>query len=594
MTHPSDGSLRPDPSDQTPTDEPDAAAPAGESGRREEQAADAGAAAEADVEAATESASIEPPGSKSEAPERDDDDATPMGTRAHGTVSSGAGEGEAQGVVAEVAGESEDPAPASTAAERDDDTATTTEDAVTVPREPVTASEAATAASEATTTAPEDSPTTTEGSVTAAQNTAAADTAAAAGDSATPAEEASAETDGTAAAAADSPPPVPSEQLAAFNALMEAFDKRQPVEGKVIGWNKGGFHVSLDGVPGFCPKSQIEIGNPKKASNYVGRDLHFKILEVRDGGKRIVLSRTDMLKEERQRLLNEVVVPGNTLEGTVSNLTDFGAFVDVGGVEGLVHLSKLSRRRVEHPRELLQVGDRVKVRVLRVEKNGKRISLSMKELEPDPWDSAGERYPVGSQVEGKILRAAEFGLFVEVEPGLEGLVHTSQLPLGKELGDPSLAEGSPATCWVRSVDGSRRRLSLAMREVATRDPWSGLTERYPEGAVVEGRVEQVAKFGLFVELEPGLTGLLPYSAMSMPEGSRPERTYGAGQPIVVQVAGIDFKRRRISLAPKGKQLEGTKADYREYQNKQKQRTAGGLNALAAAFAKLDDEARDQA
>lgn len=403
-------------------------------------------------------------------------------------------------------------------------------------------------------------------------------------------------TEDEATASAPATPPVPSDKLEAFQALMEAFEQGKAVEGKVIGWNKGGFHVSLDGVPGFCPKSQIEVGNPKKSSSYVGRDLQFKIIEVRDGGKRIVISRAVMLKEEKERLLSEVVVPGKAVEGTVSNITDFGAFVDLGGIEGLVHLSKLSRRRVDHPRDLLQVGDRVKVKVLRVEKNGNRISLSMKDLEPDPWDSAAERYPIGSKLEGKILRAADFGLFVEVEPGLEGLVHTSQLPLGKDLDDPSLAAGTDATCWVRSVDGSRRRMSLAMREVATSDPWADLTDRYPEGTEVEGRVEQVARFGLFVELEPGLTGLLPYSMMSLPETTRPERTYSVGQPIAVQVSAIDLKRRRISLAPKGKQLEGTKADYKEYQQKQRQarKSTGGLNVMAAAFAKLEDEAGDRA
>ncbi len=366
-----------------------------------------------------------------------------------------------------------------------------------------------------------------------------------------------------------------------------AIEARTPVEGKVIGWNKGGFHVTLNGTPAFCPKSQIELGKPKKAASYIDRDLTFRILEIKDAGKRIVVSRSDILREERQALLenlHQAVKSGDPLEGRVSSITEFGAFVDLGGLEGLVHLSQLSRRRVETPRDVVNIGDQVKVKVTKIEKGGERISLSMKALEPDPWQGAADRYPTGGTFTGKILRKTDFGLFVELEDGLEGLVHTSQLPLGKKLEDSEYEIGNEITGWIRDTNPERRRLSLALREVAQTNPWKDIHERFSEGAEIEGQVEQVAKFGVFVMLEPGLTGLLPFSAMQRGPNST-ARPPLPGQSIKVQIASIDSKKRRISLAPVGSKLEGTRADYQDYK-KNTTTSDSGLGQMAAAFAKL--------
>lgn len=369
--------------------------------------------------------------------------------------------------------------------------------------------------------------------------------------------------------------------------LVDAWKTGRTLEGKVIGWNKGGFHVSLDGVPAFCPKSQIELGNPRKSASYLDRTLDFRILELKDGGRRVIVSRSALLLENREERLKEIAdkqASGELLKGRISSITDFGAFVDIGGLEGLVHLSEISRRRFEHPSELLEVGQEIEVKVIKVERGGKRISLSAKATEPDPWQGLEERLPTGEKAEGKILRKTDFGMFVEVEPGVEGLVHLSQLPHGAKLDDPSYEPGSVLETWVREVDGKRKRLSLSLRPVATTDPWKDLVDRYPEGTETEGTIEQVAKFGLFVELEPGLTGLLPFSQMSQEGPVRQRHT--AGQRLRVQVASIDRSRRRLSLAPVGSRLEGTKADFRDYQKKQKS-GGEGLNAMAAAFAKLE-------
>jgi small subunit ribosomal protein S1 len=401
---------------------------------------------------------------------------------------------------------------------------------------------------------------------------------------------------------ADHPPPAPvtpADPAAAGAAatrlkqvterLVTAFMNKRPIEGKVIGWNKGGFHVSLDGVAGFCPRSLMELGNPRKPAAYLDKTFSFLITNVDEESRRIVVSRKEILEEERKSRREEVrkkLQVGAVLRGRVESLVDFGAFVDLdGGVKGLVHLSEISRKRVEHPKEALRNGQEVDVKVIKIEKGGDRISLSIRALEPDPWENVEETYQAGSTFTGKVMRHSEFGLFVEVAEGIEGLVHTSQLPLGVDMAHASVAAGQTITGWVREVDSSRHRLSLTLRQLPTGDPWRTLQERYQEGQAIQGKVEHASKFGFFVEIEPGITGLLPFSEVSTPPGRRKENMYHPGQQIRVQVLQVDTKRKRISLGAEGSKVEGSTADYRAYQKKQ-QRDSGGLNALAAAFEKL--------
>ncbi len=368
--------------------------------------------------------------------------------------------------------------------------------------------------------------------------------------------------------------------------IIAAMQDKTPINGKVIGWNKGGFHVSVDGLPAFCPKSQMEIGNPKQAHAYVDRDLQFSVAEVKENGKRIVVHRKGLLRQQRGetiQALKERSNSGEAISGKVTSVTDFGAFVDLGGVEGLVHLSQLSRTRVEKPSDAVKVGQEVQVKVLKVEKGGDRISLSMKALEPDPWLTADDTFEIGGTFTGKVVRATDFGLFVDVGHGIEGLLHSSQLEMRKSMSD--YPEGSEVTGWIREVDGGRRRLSLSLREVAKGNPWQDIESRFEEGQQIEGVIEQVAKFGVFVVLQPGLSGLLPFSAtQSMGDHMRPQRMYTPGDTINIQIDAIDAKRKRISLAPVGSKLEGTKSDLRDYQKTAEPTT--GLSAMAAAFAKL--------
>ncbi len=374
--------------------------------------------------------------------------------------------------------------------------------------------------------------------------------------------------------------------------LERAMAEKAPVEGQIIGWNKGGYHVAMGKIAAFCPVSQIEAGNPRSPKRYLDKNFPFLVIEIQQGGRRVVVSRAaalEVAKEARSALVREHLKPGTVVEGKVTSLTDFGAFVDLGGgIEGLVHISELSRKRVEHPNELIRKGQEVKVTVLKIEKGGERISLSMKRLEADPWAGVAKRFPAGTEFTGKILRKAEFGLFVEVEAGLEGLVHTSRLPLGAGLNDESLEVGQEVSGWVHDVEPRRRRLSLSLREVAKGNPWREIGQRYPVGEVVKGKVERLASFGVFIELEPGLTGLLPFSALSARAGN-PRRMYHPGKEVSVRVMSIDAGKRRISLGTETSQAEGSQQDYKEYLKSQKKTTSrgsgAGLGSLAAAFAK---------
>ncbi len=386
----------------------------------------------------------------------------------------------------------------------------------------------------------------------------------------------------------EAPPLAPS--AVPFAAALEA---KNPVEGKVIGWNKGGFHIVSEGVTTFCPRSLMELGNrPKPPAQYVNNTYTFHVLEIKEAGRRIVLTRRPAIRNERKRALDEIRAKQESREpvsGKVTSVTDFGAFVDLGGgIGGLVHRTQISRTRSGEPADLLKVGQRVEAVVTKIEKkNGKRssrISLSMKALEADPWKETAKSFTAGEQFKGKVVRQSEFGLFVELAPGLDGLVHTSQLPIGKSMSAPEFAVGEEIEGWVVEVAPRRRRIALSLREVPASDPWKDLGKQYVEGAEVEGKVEQVSRFGIFVQLEPGLTGLLPMSAVKGADGNLARRAYHPGREIKVMIESIDRKRRRLGLAPPGSQLGGTKTDYKKYRQRQKE--SSGLNVMAAAFAKL--------
>ncbi|HVT45498.1 MAG TPA: S1 RNA-binding domain-containing protein [Thermoanaerobaculia bacterium] len=377
---------------------------------------------------------------------------------------------------------------------------------------------------------------------------------------------------------------------ASLERIRQAWASSIPVEGKVTARNKGGFDVTVGGMRAFCPLSQIDLGKIADAEAYVGQTFEFRIIELSDDGRKFVVSRSAILKEEaaaRAVEARKTIVPGAVLSGTVRSIMPFGAFVDLGGVDGLVHVSELSRRRINDPKEIVQLGQEVTVTVIRVEDDGKRISLSMKDQEPDPWETIADRYPVGSEFSGRVARGADFGIFVELEPGIDGLVHVSQLPLGVKQDDESIAVGAHVQGWVRDVDTKKKRVSLAMREVATSDPWDDAEVNYPAGKLVEGVVERAGQPGVFVRLEPGLTGLIPVSELGLPPGSDPAKAHQPGGKVIVKVLTIDSKRKRIALSTEAAKGAADRNEYLSYVQEAKQQAvaAEGKSALALALEK---------
>lgn len=366
---------------------------------------------------------------------------------------------------------------------------------------------------------------------------------------------------------------------ASLDQLRQMYENNLPVEGKVTGRNKGGFDVSVAGVRAFCPLSQIALGKIENPDTFLNQTYEFRVTEMSDDGRRVVVSRAALMKEEAAARAQEArvkVVPGAELTGRVKTITPFGAFVDLGGVDGLLHVSEMSRRRVTDPKELVQIGQEVTVKVIKVDNDGKRISLSMKDQEPDPWGDVVDRYPVGAQFNGRIVRSTDFGYFVEVEPGLDGLVHLSQLPLGVKAGDPSVAIGSSVTGWIREVDPSKKRLSLSLREVATNDPWETAQQKYSIGRVVEGTIDHVAAPGIFVLLEPGLTGLIPNS-----ESGAEEKALKPGDKVVVRVMSVDASRKRISLSSEAAKAAAERDEYVKFMDERGDNE--GESAMALAF-----------
>jgi small subunit ribosomal protein S1 len=370
---------------------------------------------------------------------------------------------------------------------------------------------------------------------------------------------------------------------ASIAALRSVFENGVPVEGKVTGRNKGGFDVTISGMRAFCPLSQIALGKIENPDSFLNQTFEFKITELSEDGRKFVVSRSAMLKETAAARAAEVrtqIYPGAVLTGRVKNLMPFGAFVDLGGIEGLLHVSEMSRRRVNDPKEVVAAGQEVTVKVIKVENDGKRISLSMKDFEADPWAEVEQRYEMGAPFSGKVVRTTDFGLFVELEPGVDGLVHLSQLPLGMKMSDPELAIGQTVTGWVREIDPERRRISLAMREFATEDPWEFALTKYPTGRVLEGIVERASGPGVFVQIEPGLTGLVPSSELDLPPNSDPAKTFKSGDTIRVKVLSVDPQRRRISLTHQ----TGNEADATELAKYSEQKPdASGKSAMQIAF-----------
>ena len=360
--------------------------------------------------------------------------------------------------------------------------------------------------------------------------------------------------------------------------LQDAFDAGIPVEGKITGRNKGGFDVEVGGARGFMPVSHADVEPVTDPDAWVGQTHRFKIIEFAEGGKRLVVSRAQLLRDERERKAKELwaeLAVDQVRQGTVRSVQDYGAFVDLGGVDGLVHLSEMQWARFSHPREIVTPGQSVTVRVTELDPAKKRIGLSMKNADSDPWKQLGVGIKVGDHVEGEVTRLERYGAFVEILPGVEGLIHVSELTFLRRINHPQelLTVGDKVKVTILDIDHMTKRVALSMKKMEG-DPWEEVAHRFPVGSTVEGFVERTAPFGVFVQVAPGVTALLPGSETNQPRGVDLSRAFKPGQPIVATVLSVEPQDRRMSISLKAAATAAEAANVSEYQQKGKAKAPG--------------------
>jgi small subunit ribosomal protein S1 len=340
-----------------------------------------------------------------------------------------------------------------------------------------------------------------------------------------------------------------------WDSIKDAHDTGNTVEGRLMRRIKGGIVVDLFGVEAFLPGSQIDIRQVKNFDQFIGQEFPFKIIKLNKARRNIVVSRRAVLEEERSRMREEIIKvleEGQVREGVVKNITDFGAFIDLGGVDGLLHITDMSWGRVNHPSELVSIGDRIKVKVLNYDRERERISLGLKQLTTHPWENIEEKYPIDSQIRGKVVSITDYGAFVELEEGIEGLVHISEMSWTQHVRHPSklVNIGDMVEVMVLKVDSENQKISLGMKQTED-DPWETLDSKYPPGTKLEGTVRSLTNFGAFVEIEDNIDGLVHISDMSWTKRIRQaSEMFKKGDEIPVTVTEIDIKRRRISLSHK--------------------------------------------
>jgi len=342
--------------------------------------------------------------------------------------------------------------------------------------------------------------------------------------------------------------------LIAWDRIKEAYQENETVDAKVLRQVKGGLIVDVFGVDAFLPGSQLDVRKVKSIASFVGKEIKVKVIKLNRARKNIVVSRKEVVEEEQEKLRQKLmgIKPGDVLEGVVRNLTDFGAFVDIGGVDGLVHISDLSWQKVKSPSEVVSPGEKVKVLVLEVDPQNLRLALSMKRLQPHPWEKVKEKYPIGSKVTGTVKKIMDYGAFVELEPGVEGLVHISEMVWGRPPKHPSdiVKEGDRVEVVILNVDVEKQRISLGMKQ-ATPDPWSLVEEKYPVGSIVKGTVTSFGNFGAYIELEEGVEGFLHVGDISWTHRfSSPQEALRKGQKLRLKVLNIDKRNRFLELGVK--------------------------------------------
>ncbi len=344
------------------------------------------------------------------------------------------------------------------------------------------------------------------------------------------------------------------DRLKIWDDISRAFEADEAVEGIIVARVKGGLSVDI-GVKAFLPGSQVDLRPVRNLEALMGERTAFKIIKFNKRRGNIVLSRRALLEKERERQRRDTLQTlevGQIVDGVIKNLTDYGAFIDLGGIDGLLHVTDMSWGRVNHPSDLFQVGDQLKVKVLKFDPDTERVSLGLKQIQPDPWVDAAHKYPIGKRIQGKVVSLTDYGAFLELEPGIEGLVHVSEMSWTKRVKHPSkvVSVGDAVDSVVLDIDEGNRKISLGMKQIEP-NPWSLIEEKYPVGTHVRGTVRNITNFGIFVGLEEGIDGLVHVSDISWTEQIKhPGEKFEKGDEVEAVVLKIDKENEKFSLGIK--------------------------------------------
>ena len=340
----------------------------------------------------------------------------------------------------------------------------------------------------------------------------------------------------------------------AWQRIVDTTREGDQIEGTVMRKIKGGLLVDI-GVPVFMPASQVDIRRPHELGDFIGRKIRAEILKIDTERRNIVISRRKLIEHEREtakKRLMENINEGDIVTGTVKNIADFGAFVDLGGIDGLLHITDMSWGRINHPSELLKIDDKVEVKVLNIDRDKEKIALGLKQTESSPWEEIEGKFPVGSRVKGEVVNIMSYGAFIRLEDGIEGLVHISEMSWTRRVNHPSemVSQGEEVDVVVLEIDKNKHEISLGMKQTEV-NPWELVTEKYPPGTVINGTVRNLANYGAFVEIEPGIDGLLHISDMSWTKKvTHPNELYKKNDEVQCVVLEVDQDKQRISLGIK--------------------------------------------
>ncbi len=354
-----------------------------------------------------------------------------------------------------------------------------------------------------------------------------------------------------------------------WNNLKKCLAENKTVDGKILGKIKGGFAVEIGDIIAFLPKSQVDTAILANAEDFVGKSEQFMVLKIDDARGNVVVSRRTILDEqrskEREEILSKIKV-NDVMKGIIKNITDYGAFVDFGSFDGLLHLTDISWCRVRHPSELLKIGQEVEVQVIKYDEETKKVSLGMKQLQENPWETIEQKYPVNSIVKGHVTNIAQYGVFVEIENGIEGLVHISEISWLKNNVSPAkmFTIGQEVNVMILDISTEHHRISLGMKQCGN-NPWKEFSDKHEVGDIVEGTIKNTTDFGLFVEFESGIDGLVHMSDLDWndPEGKNAIKNYKKNEKITVMLLGMSYEQERISLGVKQMSSEDFKKDIQK-------------------------------